>query len=168
MIEVLNLIGEDIEDRKISEVENIYNKVSEIKDELRNIVSPRVNEQKRCNIIAKNIIDYFEEWLPNYKIDLRKPDIVSTKFAFYFMMRKLAKKTFKEIGSHKAFEHNYDHSSVMHGVNTFLDMYETKDFFIHEIIEHAELVIQIPLKKIIKKELSNRKQNTLTNHLETV
>ena len=85
MIEVLNLIGEDIEDRKISEVEIIYNKVSEIKDELRNIVSPRVNEQKRCNIIAKNIIDYFEEWLPNYKIDLRKVELLLINFfTFYF------------------------------------------------------------------------------------
>jgi len=151
--QVLWVIGEDIEDRKISEIEKCYDLINEAKEELRlMIVQYRGRIRNPLILCDKLIIDYFETYLPHYKKKTRERDVIAARFVFVFLMYKCARKTLSSIGRHPAFGKVYDHTTIIHGYQQLIDMYNTDDLLIMEIINHAEQELKIPIKKIIERE----------------
>ena len=153
--DIINIIGEDIEDLKIKDIESIYNKLTKSRGILYDyIISYRGFQQP--TLLSDSIIKFFEEYYPVYKAKNRKIEVVISRHAFFFMMNKCAKMTLSDIGSHSEFNHKYDHTTVLHGVNTFLIRYEVKDDLVMNILEFAEKILDIRFDQVIKDVLYHR------------
>ena len=117
------------------------------------------------------IVKLFDEYYPDWRKRGRKDEVILSRYCLIYFLKEYTTLTLQEIGEKVGYDckrKKFDHSTIIHALETVRDMIDTKYEPYMRVIVKMESVIQDVLGIAEMNEIENPSIQQLEEELETV